>query len=131
MAETAEASAQANTAAPAAAATYFMVDTFNSGAAATAALAAASQINNCCEPCVPIAGINSRLNANAPTMEPAVLAAYTSPESSAGSSPSAAAPASANGKLAPHSSVAGKIALMQRAMSRSKLNHGLTESCGS
>ena len=64
-------------------------------------------------------------------MEPAVLAAYTSPVKRAGSSLLAAAAASANGKLAPHSSVAGKMARMQRVRSRSKLNQGLMESHGS
>ena len=45
-----------------------------SGMISTAA-AAASQIKTRSEPCVPIAGIKTRLKANAPTMDPAVLAA--------------------------------------------------------
>src|SRR5580658_9348297 len=101
------------------------------GAIAITAAAAANQINTCCEPCVPMAGINTRLKASAPTMDPAVLAAYTSPVNRAGSSLFAAAAASANGKLAPHSNVAGKMARMQRVRSRSKLTQGVVASHGS
>ena len=100
-------------------------------AIATIAADAARPINNCSQALVPTAGINIRLNASAPPMEPAVLAAYISPESRAGSSPSAAALAIANGKLAPHSSVGRKIVRIERKTSRSKLNHGLSDSHGS
>ena len=44
--------------------------------------------------------------------------------------PREAAAASASGKLAPHSSVAGRIAHRQRAMSIWKLNQGLVLSMG-
>src|ERR1700683_4775411 len=69
------------------------------GATATTAAAAASQISTCCEPCVPMAGINTRLKPSAPTMDPAVLAAYTSPVNRAGSFLLARARARATGKL--------------------------------
>src|SRR3984957_10518385 len=101
------------------------------GAIAITAAAAANQINTCCEPCVPMAGINTRLKASAPTMDPAVLAAYTSPVNRAGSSLFAAAAARASGKLAPHSNVAGKMARIARVRSRSKLIHGFVASHGS
>src|SRR6185369_4179897 len=53
------------------------------------------------------------------------------PPTSRAESPSLVeAAASANGKLAPHSSVGGKIAQRQRARSTWKVNHGLVESSG-
>src|SRR5215831_13628751 len=80
---------------------------------------------------VPKPGIRNRLKASAPTIEPAVFAAYTSPESLAGSSPGFAAAASARGKLAPQKSVAGRIVKTQRTRSSWKLKSGLSESHGS
>src|SRR5262245_19106537 len=99
--------------------------------AAAVAPAAARPIKTCSDDRVPIPGIRNKLNANAPMIEPAVFAAYTSPESCAGSSPGSAAAANASGKLAPQRSVAGRIAKMHRTTSSWKLNTGLNESQGS
>src|SRR5262249_18512644 len=76
-------------------------------------------------------GIRKRLKARAPITEPAVFAAYTSPERLAGSSPGSAAAAKASGKLAPHKSVAGSIAQTHRTKSSWKLKKGFKESHGS
>src|SRR5579884_1045049 len=104
---------------------------FQTAAAAATAAASETPIRTCSQERVPITGMSARLNASAPTIEPAVLIAYTSPDNRAGSSPGAAAAARPRGKLAPHNNVAGKMAQTQRARSSSKLNQGSSESHGS
>ena len=58
-------------------------------------------------------------------IEPTVFAAYTLPTSFAVSSPGVAMAASANGKLAPHSTAAGNTTSAQRAKSNCNANHAL------
>ncbi len=66
---------------------------------------------------VPMEGTSTRLTSNAPAIAPSVLAAYTPPTTRPESSPASATAAQARGKLAPQSSVGGRIAHRQRAMS--------------
>src|SRR5512147_2496147 len=95
------------------------------------AASTAIPIRICCDGRDPTVGINHKLKASEPTIEPAVLMAQTRPAALAGSSPGAVTEAKANGKLAPHNSVAGKIAQVARTRSSSKLNHGSSDSQGS
>ncbi len=70
------------------------------------------------------------LNSSAPTMPPTVLAAYTRPTSRPASWPGAAAAAIAIGKLAPHSSAAGRMVQAQRIMSNCSSTAGLLDNDG-
>ncbi len=79
---------------------------------------------------VPIHAISHRLAASAPTMAPTVLAAYTRPTSRPPSRSPDPMPASASGKLAPHSSAAGSTTQRQRSRSISNWKRGVAARLG-
>src|SRR6185503_3349256 len=73
---------------------------------------------SCCARWLPTTDTSTNVVASAPTMAPAVLAAYRRPTARRGSSPPAIAAASASGKLAPQSNEAGSTTYATRSRVR-------------